>query len=156
MLLEGPPAPPSPVPEVNELEEDHSARGTSAAGHTHTDGFGSALTGTSAGKQQQRQVEYSTQCTQHDWYVGYLWCGRVCNGTSAHLPARLEILQSAKRAHARSAGRTPALVVDVMATHKHMRAFSKAGLALWRCDTYVLAAAAIIQECAVLCYHCRW
>eukprot|EP00878_Enallax_costatus_P039941 GHUV01045887.1.p1 GENE.GHUV01045887.1~~GHUV01045887.1.p1 ORF type:complete len:153 (+),score=53.56 GHUV01045887.1:439-897(+) len=49
VLLEGPPAPPSPVPEVNEQEEDHTARGTSGAGATNADGFSSALTGPSVG-----------------------------------------------------------------------------------------------------------
>lgn len=50
VVLEGPPAPPSPVPEVNEQDEEAVARGGSA-GTTHVDGFSSAMTTSAPGEQ---------------------------------------------------------------------------------------------------------
>lgn len=48
VVLEGPPAPPSPVPEVNEQDEEAAAKGGSM-GTTHVDGFSSAMTTSAAG-----------------------------------------------------------------------------------------------------------
>jgi hypothetical protein len=49
VVLDGPQAPPSPVPEANEQDEDTLARGNSGAAGSNADGFASALTAASAG-----------------------------------------------------------------------------------------------------------
>jgi hypothetical protein len=42
VVLEGPPAPPSPVPEVNEGDEDNASMRTAGGAAPTTDGFSSA------------------------------------------------------------------------------------------------------------------
>lgn len=63
VLLDGPPAPPSPVPEANEQDEDTLARGGSGAVASNADGFASALTGTSAG--EHSSCRYLPTCLAH-------------------------------------------------------------------------------------------